>query len=203
MKKPTKLVQAVELLYVFVKCSCFFWWSLLKDFVVYGWFVALNKTMYCVDHPESSQERLKKISEKLPKSLLWQKVVSVGVFLSLVVIFVAGKLANPQLTLLFLIVGVGLLAGLFLFTTNFVLTENPGLTQVEFSYLILKKAMIPSFLNAFILASYLLWALSFLVSPVLFFLVAPGGIFWLLKKGQQKTVATKGSNHDFYQFFRK
>ena len=67
---------------------------------------------------------------------------------------------------------------------------------VAIGYQLLLQTLRPSLLNGFILGTYAFWILLLLVSPLLFFLVAPGGVAYLLKKGSQKFREMEGINHD-------
>ena len=73
-EKSSKLVVAVELLYVLVKCSLHFWGWLVTGGFIYGWVSSHKKLVFCVDHPEALQEKLCRLTKKLPpakKCYLW------------------------------------------------------------------------------------------------------------------------------------
>ena len=62
---------------------------------------------------------------------------------------------------------------------------------VAIGYQLLLQTLRPSLLNGFILGTYAFWILLLLVSPLLFFLVAPGGVAYLLKKARKNFVKWK------------
>ncbi|MDT2762951.1 hypothetical protein P7H31_01255 [Enterococcus asini] len=199
MTAKSRLTKGVEFLYVLVKSSLFFWGTLIKMAGIYGWVSAQEKTMYAVDHPEAVHEGLSRITENLGKAKLWEKTLSVGIFLSFA--GVIGTLVwgvGSSLSVLFLVASGILLLFLLLLTTNFLVTPKAGLDFATYSYLVLSQTLRPSLWNGFVVANFVFWALLLPISPLLFFLVAPGGVFYLLKKGYQKLLELKGQTHDSY-----
>lgn len=199
MTAKSRLTKGVESLYVLVKSSLFFWGTLVKMAGIYGWVSAQGKTMYAVDHPEAVHEGLSRITGNLGKAKLWEKTLSAGIFLAF-----AGTLGalmwggGSALSALFLVASGILLLFLLLLTTNFLVTPNPGLNQASYGYHILGQTLRPSLWNGFVSAGFAFWALLLPISPLLFFLVAPGGVCYLLKKGHQKFFELKGQAHDSY-----
>ncbi|MGF1945058.1 hypothetical protein [Enterococcus casseliflavus] len=199
-EKSSKLVVAVELLYVLVKCSLHFWGWLVTGGFIYGWVSSHKKLVFCVDHPEALQEKLCRLTEKLPPTKLCEKVLSVGVFLSLAIFLSGAWFGSTSLGLFFKVTGGLSLLLLLLYNAHWVLGtakyDEMKEAPVAIGYQLLLQTLRPSLLNGFILGTYAFWILLLLVSPLLFFLVAPGGVAYLLKKGSQKFREMEGINHD-------
>lgn len=202
-EKSSKLVAAVELLYVLVKCSLHFWGWLVTGGLIYGWVSSQKKLVLCIDHPEALQEKLWRLTEKLPATKLWEKVLSVGIFLALALFLAGAWLGSTSLGLLFKVIGGLSLLLFLLYCAHWVLgtvadDESKG-APVAMGYQLLLQTLRPSLLNGFILGTYAFWLLLLPVSPLLFFLVAPGGVAYLLKKGAQKYREMEGKTHDSCQ----
>lgn len=199
-EKSSKLVVAVELLYVLVKCSLHFWGWLVTGGFIYGWGSSHKKLVFFVDHPEALQEKLCRLTKKLPPTKLCEKVLSVGVFLSLAIFLSGAWLGSTSLGLFFKVTGGLSLLLFLLYNAHWVLGtatyDEMKEAPVAIGYQLLLQTLRPSLLNGFILGTYAFWILLLLVSPLLFFLVAPGGVAYLLKKGSQKFREMEGINHD-------
>lgn len=63
------------------------------------------KVSFCVDHPEALQEKLCRLTKKLPPTKLCEKVLSVGVFLSLAIFLSGAWLGSTSLGLFFKVTG--------------------------------------------------------------------------------------------------
>jgi hypothetical protein len=199
-EKSSKLVAVVELLYVLVKCSMHFWGWLVTGGLIYGWVSSQKKLFFCVDHPEAVHEKLYRLTKKLPATKLFEKVLSVGVFLALAIFLSGAWLGSTSLGLFFKVIGGLSLLLFLLYNAHWVLgTATYDKTKgapVAIGYQLLLQTLRPSLLNGFILGTYAFWLLLLPVSPLLFFLVAPGGLAYLLKKGSQKNREMEGINHD-------
>lgn len=201
MKKPARLVQYVEFLYVLIKCSIYFWGWLVKDGFLYGWVSAQRKLFFCIDHPEALQERLGGVTKSVTPSRLWEKTLSTCLFLAIAIFGSGIWLADSQLGLFLMVASALTLIFLLLLVTHVALFPSIKKIQLdpEMGYQLLRQTLTPNLLNGFILVTYLFWVLLLPVNPLLFIFVAPGGVAYLLKKGQQKYYEREGNPHDYRQ----
>ena len=127
-------------------------------------------------------------------------MLSVGVFLSLAIFLSGAWLGSTSLGLFFKVTGGLSLLLFLLYNAHWVLGtatyDEMKEAPVAIGYQLLLQTLRPSLLNGFILGTYAFWILLLLVSPLLFFLVAPGGVAYLLKKGSQKFREMEVINHD-------
>lgn len=201
MKKPKKLVVFVEFIYVLVKCSVYFWGWLVKEGVIYGWVRAQRKLLLCVDQPEAQQEKLSTLTKSVEPEKLWGKTLSASLFLAFALFGSGFWLASTQLGLFLMVVGSLFSVFFLIFITNYTLSDPTQADEisVETNYQILRQTVRPNLWNLFIGFTYLFWLLLLPISPLLFFFVAPGGVAYLLKKGQQKYYEMKGNPYDYRQ----
>lgn len=188
--KQSKLILAVEYVYLIVKASVMFWLSLVKRGIIYGWVTSCRENLFYLSSNLTRYESYSTIvaTQKMTKGKL-DYPLSLGFSLSssLTLVMAMAYQKNSLPIILFsLIVSLTIslvfwLFGLFYSWLTTITTQTYSVK--EWVYLVLYQLFHHPALLGFCLSLLMFSLFIFWVNKFLWFFILPGLFFDLLKRG--------------------